>query len=102
MNEYVKYILKKMCSYVGADFDYIDFQDGKWFLEYSWTPEQQDEFILWLIDYLYKNKKAREAVCEHPIKDKKHLEKVAQMFILNYGWKLKEDKNDTNLLSNTL
>jgi hypothetical protein len=90
MNKHLKYILQVMCSYVGADFDSIDFKDGEWFWKYSWTPQQQNEFMEWLVDYLYKNKEARELICEHPVKRKSHLRSVAQMFIFNYGWKLKE------------
>lgn len=88
MNKYLKYILKTMCDFVGANLGDIDFKSEDWYLQYSWSAEKEKEFILWLANYLYNNKEAREHICEVPIKNKKHLKKVAQMFVFNYGWKL--------------
>ena len=92
MNREIEHILKIMCAYAGANFDDIDFTSNDWFLKHSWTIDKQDEFMWWFVDHLYNNKDAREAICKYPRKDKKYLVQVAEMFILNYGWKIKDDE----------
>ena len=88
-NKYLKRILKKMCSYVNADYNKIDFKKPNWFLEYSWTLEQEYLFRKWLIRYLKRNKRARYSLMNVPTKDKFVLTKFVKEFVFNYGWKYK-------------
>lgn len=41
MSPELEKVVKKLCSCVNADYTKIDFHDDEWFLEYSWTPEQE-------------------------------------------------------------
>jgi hypothetical protein len=91
MNKYLKIILKEMCRRVGADFKKIDVTKKDWFMEYKWTVIEMADFKNWLVDYLYNNNEAREAIVEVNIKRKKHLKKVADMFTFTYGWSLKNE-----------
>jgi hypothetical protein len=90
-NEYLKETLTKMCEVVGADYTSIDFKSKDWFLKYSWTTEQENEFKNWLINYLKKSREARNSLMEWPhIKDNHNLQKFADSFVFNYGWKVKD------------
>jgi len=82
-------ILLKMCVVVGANFYKLDTSRKDWFFEYEWTQEQQDDFIDFVADYLYKNKIALRLLTNSPLYGKKRCRKVASEFIFNYGWKLK-------------
>lgn len=52
-------ILDKMSSYVGKKWNDIDDSDNTWYQKHSWTKEQQDEFLKWLISYLKNSSEAR-------------------------------------------
>ena len=73
-----------MCEFVGVDFDTINFKDEDWYLQQSWTAEQEEEFRLWMIGYLKRNKKARVVLYGNSVLN---LEKQVNSFIFNYGWK---------------
>ena len=90
MNKYLKIILIKQCKSVGADYDKINFKKNDWYWDYEWTQDKEQEFKLWLIDYIKNNKEARNDLMSIPSTNKKFLEKFADQFILNYGWKIKE------------
>ncbi len=87
---YLKRIMKEMCKRVGADFNKMNFKKQDWFLEYSWTKENEEKFKKWLMNFLYKNRKAREEILEFPSKNKNKLKNAINMFLFSYGWKLKE------------
>jgi len=94
MNKYVEIILNEMCSRVNADYEHLDFKSPNWFMEYEWTEVEQDSFKKWLVDYLYNDTKVRKAICKFPIRTKRHLRKVADMFLFQYGWKIKDESNE--------
>ena len=83
MKQCLDEILKKMCSYVNADFDSIDFKRTGWYLEHIWTAEQQEDFREWLIEYMKKHK--RKLKIYKPVK-------AANWFILAYGWRCENEK----------
>jgi len=85
--EHLQVALRKMCNMVGADPDKIDFKSHNWFWQYTWTKEQEQEFIQWFADYLYNNTKARQELLHANRKNKKYCRKAAEQFVWNYGWK---------------
>lgn len=85
-------ILKEMCKRVEASHKDINFQEDGWFRKYEWTEEQEQNFVKWMVEYLYTNKEAREEITYSYIKTKKELKKVADFFTMMYGWKIKNDK----------
>ena len=87
----VKIVLIEMCHRVGANFQEIDFQAHGWFWEHTWTKEEEKSFIDWLTEHLYNNKAARDEFCSWPRKNKKHLKRIAESFIWNHGWKVKDE-----------
>lgn len=89
---YVGIVIKKMCNMVGADYRKINFKGNKWFMKYSWTEEQQEEFKKWMEDYLYKSSDARRGIMIHNIKNKKIIKETVAFFVFNYGWKFKLTK----------
>jgi hypothetical protein len=96
MNEFGKHleiVLKEMCSRVGADYDYIDFKKEQWFWDYKWTQEQETNFKRWFVNYLVSNKEAKKELMQFPSITK--VEKFANFFVTNYGWKLKGEENDS-------
>jgi len=84
-------VLKEMCKRVKAPYKNIDFLKEGWFREYEWTEKQEQDFIKWMVDYLYTNKEAREELSYSYLKTKKALKKVADFFIFYCGWKTKND-----------
>ena len=89
MTKHLTIILKKQCKIVGANFDDIDFSGCNWFGEYTWTPEQEKDFLDWHFRYLMSNKEAREEMMTIPRKDKRAICKTVEGFNLNYGWRIK-------------
>jgi len=87
--KYTEKIITKMCSIVGANPKDIDFKKKGWYLDYSWTEKEQNNFIKWLSDYLYNNSGARKEIMALPLKNRVNTKGVAMMFVLNYGFKLK-------------
>jgi len=87
----LKKVLTKMCSYVGADVDKIDFKKEDWFMDYRWTIEQERDFKRWLKKRLLRHKKARYALLRYPKwKDPTTIRNAVEMFAINYGWQYKE------------
>lgn len=87
--EHTTIILKEMCSRVGADYNRLPLEDREshWYDLFTWTKEQEEEYKLWLIDYLYNNAKARKEVMAYSSKTKAHCRKCAETFLSWYGWK---------------
>lgn len=86
MNESLVVILKRMCEVVGCDYDTIDFKSNDWYTTYTWSEEQQNEFIDWMVDYLKKSSTARKDMSILS-SSKKELQRFSQFFVSMYGWK---------------
>lgn len=86
MTEELKTILNEMCSRVNANPEDIDFKSSDWYLKYTWTEEEQDDFIKWLADFLHTNNKARK-LFNIIGNAKKSCNRGAMFFVSNYGWK---------------
>jgi len=86
MNQELKTILDEMCSRVGAKD--VNFEEDNWYLKHTWTEKEQDDFINWLANYLYKNKEARKMFVNLR-KVKRDCNKASNKFVLNYGWRTK-------------
>jgi len=84
MNEELKTILDEMCSRVGARD--INFEENDWYLKYTWTEEEQDDFIKWLADFLHANSNARK-LFNMIGNSKKQCKHGAMLFNLYFGWK---------------
>lgn len=91
MSEEFKYLLSKMCSYVGASIDDIDLENDRWYEQYEWTEEQQENFYEWLVDEIKNNNEIRKNFFKLNYKPRKLLRyKLAISFIMMWGWKLKQ------------
>ena len=75
-----------MCSRVNANPEEIYFKSNDWYLKHTWTIKEQDDFIKWLANFLYTNKKARK-LFDMISTSKKSCKQVAIFFALDYGWK---------------
>lgn len=84
--KHTKIILKEMCKRVKAKYNKMKFDKPDWFMKYSWTESQQDDFALWMHDYLMNNPEARREIMAFPRKDKKQVTGTVRMFLLNYGF----------------
>jgi len=90
MNESMKYVLEKMCTYVGANYEDIDFQKNNWYWDYSWTQEQEENFCDWLINKIINNAKIRKEITTlHSKPSKKRAKETVMWFNLMWGWKTK-------------
>jgi len=87
MNPVLKVILQEMASRVSADYDSIDFHRHDWYMDYTWTEEEQDAFIEWLTNHLYKlPKKHLKELYVSPIRNKVWCKQAARWFVFNYGF----------------
>lgn len=83
-------VLIKMCDSVGADFNTTNFFAADWFIAHSWSREQEETYIQWLSERLYKEKKQFKYISNGKIPHtKKNCRDVAAEFVYNYGWKLR-------------
>lgn len=90
MKESLKTILEKMCSYVNADYESIDFKEPQWFWKYEWTKDQEDDFTEWLAELIRTDNTTRkELTTLHYRPSKKLCRKFAHGFSQNFGWRLK-------------
>jgi len=76
----VKILINKIFEIAGHDIKYEQLLERKddWYNQYTWTEEQQNEWIKWGEEFLYK-KYART---------KKGAQTEMAMFNLNYGLKI--------------
>lgn len=88
MNKNLETIVKEMCNRVGADFSTMDFKKERWFWDYSWSQTEQEDFKQWLIRFL-SVRKNREDILRNPrLGDKKTINNLADVFLLQFGWKV--------------
>jgi len=77
--------LKEMFLRVGLTYPDTDFtSDPKWFCKKEWTKEEENSFRDWMVKLLYSKLKNKYW-------SKKRVEFSTDMFLLNYGWKYKEE-----------
>ena len=81
-------ILEEMCKRTGTKYTDIDFRKPKWFWNFAWTKKEKKDFRNWIAAYLRENKEARTELMNHP--SLLYCNKVADEFIMQYGWKVKE------------
>lgn len=72
-------VLKKQCEIIGVDYEKVDFKARDWFMQHSWTKEQEIEFIGWLQGYLIGHRYATKRSARHE----------AEKIVMNYGWTTK-------------
>lgn len=87
MGKHLKAILKEMCKRVKAPYTKMNFSKKNWFLTYSWTEEEENDFREWLIKYVKKDKYARMELAGRSHCD---VNKLVNEFIFNYGWTTKK------------
>jgi hypothetical protein len=90
MNESLKYVFEKMCSYVNVNIDDVDFQKDGWYSEHTWTREQEKDFCDWLVNEIRTNNKVRKEITTLSYRPtKKSTEKAVMWFNFMWGWKIK-------------
>lgn len=85
-NPYLVRLIKKMCEIVNVDYDSIDFQEDAWYEKHTWTEEQENEYILWVAEELFKSAEMREELLEDPSQDIVNCFQAAVHFVANFGW----------------
>lgn len=94
MEEHLQVVLGKMCEMVGTNIGKINFKEPDWYMQYEWTQKQQEEFEKWMVNYLYKNRKARHAL-ECSYRTKRFIrDNFVKGWTFNYGWKYKKEETD--------
>ena len=81
-------ILLKMCKMVGANVNAIDFREERWFMKYSWTEAQQEEFLDWLTCYLRRTDHLDRVM--RILQTRRSIRRTAEGFVFNYGWVCRE------------
>lgn len=88
-----EYVLRRMFREVGDTFSEERVRREGWWTENEWTREQEDAFADWLADLLVSNRRVRRDLMGlHGKPDRWMAERAARSFILQYGWKLSEER----------
>ena len=90
-NEYFKDhehrpIFEELARRVGKTLDDIDLGERtEWpYWKYTWTEEEEEDWMKWLTDWMYKNRRTLEM----SYASKKMIrEKIVPFWVLIYGWK---------------
>ena len=77
-----------MCRLAGVDYTKVDKTKEQWFMLHSWDAETQKQFRDFLADYLHKMLGAQQELYSSKYMRKEECINAADMFILNYGWKI--------------
>jgi len=83
-------ILSEMFTRVGRIYNPP--LEGNWYASEEWTQEQENEFALWMQDYLLNDNKARKEFMKKPLKNAEVIQKTVKEFLSVYGWKVKQTK----------
>lgn len=73
-------ILTKQFEMVGLEYNPHIVKKEGWYLEHSWTAEQQEDFKAWLSRYLKRRLKFTKEYCD----------RQAAWHILHVGWRLSD------------
>lgn len=86
---YLTDTLKEMCRRVEVDYDDVDFTKDDWYLDHSWTENEQNQFIEWFAQNL-RNMGPRRELCKYPtlVRTKPQRIKFARNFVFQFGWKI--------------
>lgn len=63
----------------------------EWFMKATWTQAEQVKFGAWLAKYLYEHTEAQKELFTFARKSKKLQSERAAMFVMSYGWRLKNE-----------
>ena len=85
-------IFRKMCEFVGENYDKFDFDREEWFMDNQWTIHREYLFSEWMINYIYKAPaKIRKKITGFNRPTKKFIKnKFMLAFLLQYGWAYKK------------
>jgi len=67
----------------------VDWSKEDWFMDYTRTDDQQQEFVDWLTQLFYADTRCRKELTTIGVKNKMLAERAAEWFNFNYGLKLK-------------
>lgn len=90
MNKKLEPILKEMCKRVNVKYSDVDFTTSDWYTKHSWTEEEEDDFKVWLSEWIKNNKKDAKLLWSSHRFTKKNRQGMAAGFAFNYGWKYKK------------
>lgn len=90
IHKHLHIILEKMCKSAGVKCDRDNFIKKELYLKIEWTERKQENFIKWLVKYLYENAEARKEIAKYPYnKSMRWCNKLASELMLNFGLKTK-------------
>ncbi|MHA1827792.1 MAG: hypothetical protein ACTSX6_04005 [Candidatus Heimdallarchaeaceae archaeon] len=90
MNKGWEIALREMCRRVGVRFENINFYEEGWSNKYSWTWEEEADFVRWLVDQIMRDKEVREGLLRNPTHVTENIaEKAAKEFVFEFGWRHK-------------
>lgn len=81
-------ILNDMCKAVNIKLDDVDFTQEDWYLQNSWTMQQEKSFANELFKKVKSNKKLYSKVFK--TSTDRSIKHSIEMFLFTYGWKYKK------------
>ena len=91
LNKSQKHVFTKMCEVVDVKLEDIDFSKDRWYVDHTWTSEQEQQFCNWLKNEIKTNNKVRKELTTLQYRPtKKQVADVVMWFNLMWGWKTKD------------
>lgn len=83
-------IFCNMCRIAKVNYFEIDRTQEDWYMQGSWSQEEENKFLAWMADYIHKMPAAQREMYGTSYMRKHSCTQAAQLFVLNYGWKTKK------------
>jgi hypothetical protein len=80
-----------MCNIADVDYHSIDFQSDNWYSKHTWFETEENDFKVWLYEYLKNNKKARQEIMRYPSTKSKNIEEAVSFFVSMFGFVTRKD-----------
>lgn len=91
MNELQEMLLRKQCEFGNIVFEDINFESDTWFMEHTWTKEQEQKFFEWFTKALKNDKKLRRKVMKYPTSNMGTIKRTVNAYLSNYSFKYSDE-----------
>jgi hypothetical protein len=91
--DFYEIYFKKICEYVNADYDKIDFYNDCWYDKYKWSNKDEIDCENWLFNLIINDVDLKKLLFNKKRITKKDVKKFVEHFVFDYGWKSSDNEN---------
>lgn len=86
LSPHLEAIFKEMFKRVGVEYSYDYMMQDDWYTKETWSVKEENDFCLWMFDYIYDNPEVCNELLDIGYINPKHLRSMIDMFVLDFGW----------------